>query len=64
MRNSGGKDASSAPDATGSLHANVAEPIRGSASDSALATLLERALIERNAHQLSVTARSFVDLRG
>lgn len=33
------------------------ELIRGSASDSALDTLLERSLVKRNAHQLLVTTR-------
>ena len=37
------------------------ELIRGSASDSALDTLLGRGLIERNAHQLLVTKRAFLD---
>jgi segregation and condensation protein B len=40
------------------------EVIRGSASDSAPETLLERALIERNAHQLFVTTRAFMNLMG
>jgi segregation and condensation protein B len=40
------------------------ELIRGSASDSALDTLLERGLIERNAHQLLVTTRAFLDYAG
>jgi segregation and condensation protein B len=40
------------------------ELIRGSASDSALDTLLERGLIERNAHQLFVTTRAFLDHAG
>jgi hypothetical protein len=40
------------------------ELIRGSASDSALDTLLERGLIERNQHQLLVTTRAFLDLSG
>jgi segregation and condensation protein B len=40
------------------------ELIRGSASDSALDTLLERGLIERNPHQLLVTTRAFLDLSG
>src|SRR5690242_21764707 len=40
------------------------ELIRGSASDSALDSLLERALIERNAHQLFLTTRAFLDLMG
>jgi segregation and condensation protein B len=40
------------------------ELIRGSASDSALDTLLERGLIERNAHQLFVTTRAFLDYAG
>ena len=37
------------------------ELIRGSASDSALDTLLDRGLIERNAHQLLGTTRAFLD---
>jgi segregation and condensation protein B len=37
------------------------ELIRGSASDSALDTLLDRKLIGRNAHQLFVTKRAFLD---
>jgi segregation and condensation protein B len=37
------------------------ELIRGSASDSALDTLLERGLIERNTHQLLVTTRAFLE---
>jgi segregation and condensation protein B len=40
------------------------ELIRGSASDSALDTLLERGLIERNSHQLVVTTRAFLELLG
>jgi segregation and condensation protein B len=40
------------------------ELIRGSASDSALDTLLERGLIERNAHQLLVTTRAFLEHAG
>jgi segregation and condensation protein B len=40
------------------------ELVRGSASDSALDTLLERGLIERNAHQLLVTTRAFLDHAG
>jgi segregation and condensation protein B len=40
------------------------ELIRGSAADSALGTLLEPALIERNAHQLFVTTRAFLDHAG
>ncbi len=40
------------------------ELIRGSASDSAIDTLLERCLVERNAHQLLVTTRAFLDLVG
>jgi segregation and condensation protein B len=40
------------------------ELIRGSASDSALDTLLDRGLIERNAHQLLVTTRAFLDHAG
>jgi segregation and condensation protein B len=37
------------------------ELIRGSASDSAIATLLERGLIEYNPHHLFVTTRQFLD---
>jgi segregation and condensation protein B len=40
------------------------ELIRGSASDSAIDTLLERGLIERKAHQLVVTTRAFLDHAG
>jgi segregation and condensation protein B len=40
------------------------ELIRGSVSDSALDTLLDRTLIERNAHQLFVTTQNFLDLMG
>jgi segregation and condensation protein B len=40
------------------------ELIRGSASDSALDTLLDRGLVERNAHQLLVTTRAFLDHAG
>jgi segregation and condensation protein B len=40
------------------------ELIRGSASDSALDTLLERGLVKRNAHQLLVTTRAFLDHAG
>ena len=40
------------------------ELIRGSASDSALDTLLERGLIEHNSHRLLVTTRGFLDLMG
>jgi hypothetical protein len=40
------------------------ELIRGSASDSALDTLLDRELIERNAHQLLVTTRAFLEYAG
>ncbi len=40
------------------------ELIRGSASDSALDTLLERGLIEHNGHRLLVTTRGFLDLMG
>jgi chromosome segregation and condensation protein ScpB len=40
------------------------EHIGGSASDSAIATLLERGLIAQNAHQLFVTARTFLDHTG
>jgi segregation and condensation protein B len=38
------------------------ELIRGSASDSALDTLLERGLIAHNQHHLFVTTRAFLDL--
>ena len=37
------------------------ELIRGSASDSALDTLVERGLITRNQHELFVTTRAFLD---
>ncbi|HLZ23713.1 MAG TPA: SMC-Scp complex subunit ScpB [Ktedonobacterales bacterium] len=37
------------------------ELIRGSASDSALDTLLERGLIAHNPHQLFVTTRAFLE---
>jgi segregation and condensation protein B len=40
------------------------ELIRGSASDSALDTLLERGLIARNQYGLFVTTRAFLDLLG
>jgi segregation and condensation protein B len=40
------------------------EHIRGSASDSAIATLLERRLIAHNPHHLFVTTRAFLDLVG
>jgi segregation and condensation protein B len=40
------------------------ELIRGSASDSALDSLLDRGPIERNAHQLFVTTRAFLDFAG
>jgi segregation and condensation protein B len=40
------------------------ELIRGSASDSALDTLLQRALIAHNPHHLFVTARAFLELTG
>jgi segregation and condensation protein B len=40
------------------------ELIHGSASDSALDTLLDRKLIERNAHGLMVTRRAFLDYAG
>jgi segregation and condensation protein B len=40
------------------------ELIRGSASDSALDTLLQRGLIEHNAHHLLVTTREFLELTG
>jgi Segregation and condensation complex subunit ScpB len=38
--------------------------LRGSASDSALDTLLERGLIEHNANRLLVTTRAFLDCAG
>jgi segregation and condensation protein B len=37
------------------------EQIRGSASDSAIATLLERGLIAHNSHHLLVTTQAFLD---
>ena len=40
------------------------ELIRGSASDSALDTLLERGLIAHNQHHLFVTTRAFLELTG
>jgi segregation and condensation protein B len=40
------------------------ELIRGSASDSAPDTLLDRGLIVRNARQLLVTTRAFLDHAG
>jgi len=40
------------------------ELIRGSASDSALDSLLQRKLVEHNQHQLLVTTRAFLDLFG
>ncbi len=40
------------------------EFIRGSASDSALDTLLQRGLIEHNAHHLLVTTRAFLEFAG
>jgi segregation and condensation protein B len=40
------------------------ELIRGSASDSAIATLLERGLIEYNPHHLFVTTRAFLQFAG
>src|SRR5712664_2546268 len=40
------------------------ELVRGSASDSAIDTLLDRALITRNAHQPFVTTRGFLDYVG
>ena len=40
------------------------ELIRGSASDSAIATLLERGLIAHNPHHLFVTTREFLDVNG
>jgi chromosome segregation and condensation protein ScpB len=36
----------------------------GSASDSAIATLLERGLIEYSPHHLFVTTRAFLELAG
>jgi len=39
------------------------EHIRGSASDSAIATLLERRLVAHNARHLFVTTRAFSRLR-
>jgi segregation and condensation protein B len=40
------------------------EHIRGSASDSAIATLLERGLIAHNPHHLLVTTLSFIEYAG
>ena len=40
------------------------ELIRGSASDSAIATLLERRLIAHNPHHLFVTTRAFLEFAG
>ena len=40
------------------------EHIRGSASDSAITTLLERGLIAHNPHHLLVTTRAFLELPG
>ena len=40
------------------------ELIRGTGSDSALDSLLDRAFIARNAHQLFVTTRGFLDVMG
>jgi len=40
------------------------ELIRGSGSDSALDTLLQRRLVEHNPHHLLVTTRAFLDLLG
>ena len=40
------------------------EFIRGSASDSALDTLLQRGLIEHNPHHLFVTTRAFLESAG
>jgi hypothetical protein len=40
------------------------ELIRGSASDSAIATLLERGLIAHNPHHLFVTTRAFLEFLG
>jgi segregation and condensation protein B len=40
------------------------EFIRGSASDSALDTLLQRGLIEHNPHHLLVTTRGFLEFAG
>src|SRR6266576_4404538 len=40
------------------------EHIRGSASDSAIATLLERGLIAHNAHHLLVTTSAFLSYAG
>ena len=37
------------------------ERIRGSASDSALKTLVQRGLVEHNQHHLLVTTRAFLD---
>jgi hypothetical protein len=40
------------------------EHIRGSSSDSALDTLLQRGLVVHNEHHLLVTTRAFLDLAG
>jgi segregation and condensation protein B len=40
------------------------ELIRGSASDSALDSLLQRGLVEHNQHHLLVTTRAFLDYLG
>jgi segregation and condensation protein B len=40
------------------------ELVRGSASDSALETLLQRGLIEHNPHHLFVTTRGLLDVNG
>ena len=40
------------------------ELIRGSASDSAIATLLERGLIAHNPHHLFVTTKAFLQFEG
>jgi segregation and condensation protein B len=40
------------------------ELIRGSASDSALDTLLQRGLVDHNQHHLLVTTRAFLELMG
>ena len=40
------------------------EHIRGSASDSAIATLLERGLIAHNPHRFLVTTQAFLELTG
>jgi chromosome segregation and condensation protein ScpB len=51
--------------ATGSLSGGQGiELIRGSASDSALDTLLQRGLIAHNQHRLFVTTRAFLELLG